>query len=1396
MQKFVMAALIEKNKDEVIQQLAQPEGLQKLSKIASLRFSLQAGDYGNKYSFQRIAVPLCHVLAHDDLRYSARKTDLIRIYETVFKTKAFFLEYTNQILRIMAGKCGKPDPLPALQMTFPGQSLKREVECSPPNVCDKIGHFAVLCHNILTLVSDARKASFWVSFVPKLHSEMAKFINSSAKHTSVDPKILHQLDMLLDIVQSTGHFGAQPLRSQSLDPKLASEEEISRYMCDAPGELRTSGPRHDNDRVNIAEIQILPTLSEMVSLDAPYLPCQSGPLANLSSHWIKDSVKRHIDVQFRLVREEMIAPIRQAIRHFFLNNVLQRAKDKQFHFPFETGERAKSLCLMFRNVGVADVEVSSRNGMSFEVSFDQVIEKSSAKKRKFEWNSGKASRWLQSESLVCIAFDVPSPEIEGSAEKNVHTASRNFTSTVQNSGESLDLRGATLVLAVVTHEGRDLLGQGKDRCKGLRVQLVNSGDTRKMLLRAGNTFQMANKRPTENVLLQVRGHFIAGLKPVLSSLQTKDFREVEWLPNLMTKMESSNDIGSKNETTQPEYITEKTRYDLTFLAKTNSAKTNHILSRVKVSDVEHCKTLLHCFQDHIILDRGQIDAFVCGLLHQVGFIQRPPGCGKTFIGLQIISALIRNSARHEFRTSHSQSAASPQLGPILCVCYTNHALDQFLEAIIRNKVVKIGEVIRIGGQSKSEILQSCVLSHAVQSQRNALERQQFAKLMRECETLQEGILSNIQCLNGKPRHDENFGTWLKTNCRGLHAQIFDPDEDNGTDGDLERVGGFSAILENFIRTAETWDQKRARQALVDMAKARFQKNILLLIEDQNRQLALAIRALEEHSMAFRTKILRNAKIIGCTTTGASKNSGILTAIGNPIVMCEEGAEVIEAHLLTALTPRTKHLILIGDHLQLRPIVSVYNLTKEAGLHFDLDISMFERVARDKILPIATLATQRRMHPAISAIPRMMMYPNLVDGPEVWEYPSSPRGFQTPLYFVTHDHGEESRRNSAHCPISYRNDHEAEFLCALAQYVIRQGYSPHQIAILTPYAAQLFAFRKYLLTERMPFFIDEKNLQELSNIGIFLAPHTAYSSSRGASEASHSQGEASGQASVMNMNECIRVSTVDNFQGDEADIVLISTVRCNSGNVGFLSFDNRINVMLTRAKYGMYIVGSASTIRRAKNAKAFNKVVDYVSEEGLIGPKIPLMCENHGPTMFASSPAEILSGGGCRMTCLQRKKCGHLCKRRCHLDNDPEHRTEVCFEPCSRIIAECGHPCQRCCFEKCGKCQELVNMRLSCGHYGNIPCCDRADAAAMKRHNKQCRHRCGGIRDCKHECTERHHSCHTAVENGDFLIKHAGICTTRCGEARKCGHICVARCHSPRKCPPCPHKCRVGFCVLS
>jgi len=69
-------------------------------------------------------------------------------------------------------------------------------------------------------------------------------------------------------------------------------------------------------------------------------------------------------------------------------------------------------------------------------------------------------------------------------------------------------------------------------------------------------------------------------------------------------------------------------------------------------------------------------------------------------------------------------------------------------------------------------------------------------------------------------------------------------------------------------------------------------------------------------------VLRSARVVGMTTTNAAMNRSLVVGLGAKVVLVEEAAEVLEAHILTCLSPTNQQLILIGDHCQLRPRTQV------------------------------------------------------------------------------------------------------------------------------------------------------------------------------------------------------------------------------------------------------------------------------------------------------------------------------------------------------------------------------------------------------------------------------------------------------------------------------------------
>lgn len=107
---------------------------------------------------------------------------------------------------------------------------------------------------------------------------------------------------------------------------------------------------------------------------------------------------------------------------------------------------------------------------------------------------------------------------------------------------------------------------------------------------------------------------------------------------------------------------------------------------------------------------------------------------------------------------------------------------------------------------------------------------------------------------------------------------------------------------------------------------------------------------------------------------------IAKLIAKTILVVEEAAEVLEAHIVTALTKHIDHLILIGDHKQLRPKCTVHELTKD----YKMEISLFERFIMNEMKHYQ-LMEQHRMRPCISALLVPHIYDCLLNHPSVEEY---------------------------------------------------------------------------------------------------------------------------------------------------------------------------------------------------------------------------------------------------------------------------------------------------------------------------------------------------------------------------------------------------------------------------
>ncbi|EUD67514.1 hypothetical protein C922_02220 [Plasmodium inui San Antonio 1] len=275
------------------------------------------------------------------------------------------------------------------------------------------------------------------------------------------------------------------------------------------------------------------------------------------------------------------------------------------------------------------------------------------------------------------------------------------------------------------------------------------------------------------------------------------------------------------------------------------------------------------------------------------------------------------------------------------------------------------------------------------------------------------------------------------------------------------------------------------------------------------------------------KILLEADVICTTCVGAMDKR--LKRFRFSQVLVDEATQSTEPECLVPLVTGAKKIVLVGDHCQLGPII-VCKKAANAGL----GKSLFERLVMLGITPFR-LEVQYRMHPALSEFPSYVFYDGCLQNGitlKEREYPLKDFPWpnpKCPMFFYNSTGLEEMSASGT----SYLNRQEASNMEKLVKTLINCGLKPTQIGVITPYEGQ----RAYITS------LFQKSI------------------------------------SYQHSTE-IEVASVDAFQGREKDFILLSCVRSNKKlGIGFLNDPRRLNVALTRAKYGLIICGNAKVLSR-------------------------------------------------------------------------------------------------------------------------------------------------------------------------------------------------------------------------
>ncbi|KAJ5950739.1 Zinc finger CCCH-type [Penicillium vulpinum] len=919
----------------------------------------------------------------------------------------------------------------------------------------------------------------------------------------------------------------------------------------------TPGGRHNNDFDNICQIKIMPSFEEICSLRAEYLP------VNNPSQWHIQGIDGLLDRNFRLLREDTVGQLRDAI-HYELNPRAQQSQSQLRRFVYP-----KSM--------VINLEFNWLSGLYFEVDFPQPIAVANytPMAREMWWQNSKR---LQPGALVCLII-----------AKDVVV----FCTVTHRDMSSRRKKDAILPQDHVHPQNRaEPRTLWKSSTRGsVTLMLVDSRYTNIQVV----LDLFSPKRPTIS-LVEFPGVILPAFEPALQALQSMKMAQslpfselfVPWVFDL-----DLSDMAPPLYASQPGFA-----FNLRSIMKDDS---NFYVRVNQPSDVKYV-------QDHSTLDGAQAHALISCLKRKLGLIQGPPGTGKSYTGVALIKVLLAN-----------KDAARARLGPILCVTYTNHALDQLLEALLDNNVTS--QIVRIGSQSKSERLEKFNLQNvAKDTARTKMEKKErwsTAERLSLCE-------DDFRTLDVKKEVPiARLKSYLQRIHPRHHDQLFS----------LVQEDGFLGVkTENPQTTITSWldsaakDSSRPRPVdqlgninVFEMSRKerqhlynRWCRDYRAEVDEKVRQIISSHRAAKQGYDSVQDEMhlrcLAQADVIGATTAGLARRLDMFRRLPCKFMLCEEAGEVLESHLLTAFLPSVEHAILIGDQQQLRPQVQNYDLSSEnprGGAQYSLDISLFERLVSSKKSPMgcgapfSTLETQRRMHPSIAQLIRQTLYPKLKDAPSVMEYPEI-MGMRKRLFWLDHRH-REGGSDADVMSTSHWNNHEIDMVVSLVNHLIQQdAYKHGDIAVLTPYLGQLHRLRKRL-DELFAIVVGDRDREDLKQAG-------------------YADYEAKDKPMIKAaLSQTLRVATIDNFQGEEAKVVVISLVRSNTQNqCGFLRTPNRINVLLSRAQHGMYIIGNSET---SVHVPMWAQVVKILKQDQNIGKALELQCPRHPDTTIVVSLPE-------------------------------------------------------------------------------------------------------------------------------------------------------------------------------
>ncbi|PKC70238.1 hypothetical protein RhiirA1_502071 [Rhizophagus irregularis] len=1343
---FIYSALVTADSQkagELVTKLSNPKsGLERLSEIMNFPMSCDAGLQPGVLSFQYVILPLLGLLT----RTAITKCTLEKHVDDIFMVVYEKLDYINVM-----------------------KMLETLVQRNSIEDCN-VDVDTLLSHERYSFIPYSLGVFFLI--IVRFLAEMLRRIRGASTNETMH-KIFQNLQELKakyrrSIEQpSSFSISTDPLINNSstreyfftvLDDEMGNIIEML-VTYGLPNESSNDEERHNNDFGKISKISIIPTMKEILLDRPPYLPSLSE-----SHHSSPIGAAGLLDRQFRLLREDMLNPIRGGISNFLallsrnycfslnnngrlsneLENVLYKNKGK---FTYDKGMNHDNGDLnVYTDIQFAGVGCDRKNGLICTLKFAPFNNSTNAKRGSGNWKNSK--RLLPGNLIALLLPNPNSKQAQSISDNNISMSNFDLYSTYFGIIMSRDevMEDERIRIYINFHDPS--------------IYSIALNELRNPIKENNSK----NSYKVKSYMVESTNIYYEAYCHVLKILQTTNPTSLPFKRYLAPALDHHLESACMNvEIKPPKYtIAPGFQFDLSVLCSNNKQQN----LKLNVTNTNTYDEVAQKINEYSKLDESQAKALVSALTREIALIEGPPGTGKTVVGVEIMKVLLAEKNRINIS------------GPILTICFTNHALDQFLEHLLDDEITE--KIVRLGSRTKSERIKKFTLGKLRPNNSGIPLLTQIFEDIEDIENDVEEIIkltkshitwkdvsdyleeedrkffnkfsnvtykdlpnwvlgTNNATEETDDEDDEDENSETGENFQDSNAEI---DEKNSSDEETEEEfqevkGKQKSIFERWLRAEDIRkiDERKKYwsdygdidldddEFINDYDEIKFLRNYnepktnrslyeLLNIHsiwemtiEERKKLHDCWRAkLDEENLSSlqkehegcrqelndiydeeRRQILLNSDVIGMTTSGAAKLQNLIKYIDPKIIICEEAGEVLEAHILSALTPSTQHLILIGDHNQLRPHVATYSLSIEShiGENYQLDKSLFERFVdgTNNTIKIekTRLLTQRRIRGEISDLIRYTIYDDLKDGENTTEYPNV-SGVQHNVYFIDHDYPEEDCGSDLAMQ-SHVNMYEVKMVVEMVKYFVKYGYTkPKDIAVLTPYLGQMSKIKE-ALSESFIVDIDERDAQNIADM------------------------EEEESDTSKSLNQRVTLRTVDNFQGEEANIVIISLVRNYSdskyNSIGFLKSKNRSNVLLSRAREGMYLIGN-SKLMASKSEDMWAPVVNILRKRNQIGPGMPIECKHHPdcknivkvPEQFdeVCSPT-----GGCRSTCDIPLSCGHTCANECHFDN-LEHKRVKCRKPCKNEHSKCGHKCLKLCYKDCGKCNVPVGeIILPCGH---------------------------------------------------------------------------------------------------